>query len=85
MQWNYFLNPIQTQILDGRPLIQLQDGIKPTRPLAFRKTDKETIAVWSNYAAIVQSTQQRTLIEYGVMTTEANEILATLQKEYHLK
>jgi hypothetical protein len=57
----------------------------PTHALVFRKTDKETIAVWINYAAIVQSTQERTLIEYNTMMTEANEIIEALQKNYHLK
>jgi hypothetical protein len=78
------LNPFQVQIMDSRSLIQIQDGIIPTHPLVFRKTDKETIAVWINYAAIVQSTQQRTLVEYNTMMTEANEIIQALQKEYHL-
>jgi len=79
-----FYNPLGVQIMDSRSLIQIQDGIIPTHPLVFRKTDKETIAVWINYAAIVQSTQQRTLVEYNAMLTEANEIIRALQKEYHL-
>jgi hypothetical protein len=78
-----FYNPLGVQIMDSRPLIQIQDGITPTHPLVFRKTDKETIAVWINYAAIVQSTQARTLVEYNTMLTEANEIIEALQKEYH--
>jgi len=79
-----FYNPFQVQILDSRCVIQIQDGITPTHSLAFRKTDKETIALWINYAAIVQSTQERTLVEYNTMLTQANEIIEALQKEYHL-
>ena len=78
-----FLQPFQVQILDSRCVIQIQDGITPTHSLAFRKTDKETIALWINYAAIVQSTQERTLLEYNAMLTQANEIIEALQKEYH--
>lgn len=80
-----FYNPLQVQILDSRDVIQIQDGIIPTHPLVFRKSDKETIAVWINYAAIVQSTQQRTLVEYNIMMTKANEIIEVLQREYHLE
>lgn len=80
-----FYNPMQVQILDGRSLIQIQDGHIPTHPLVFRKTDKETIAVWINYAAIVQSTQQRTLVEYHIMMTLASEVINTLQKDYNLQ
>jgi hypothetical protein len=79
-----FYNPLQVEILDSRDVIQIQDGIMPTHPLVFRKTDKETIAVWINYAAIVQSTQERTSIEYDIMMTEANEIIGALQNEYRL-
>jgi hypothetical protein len=79
-----FYNPLQVQILDSRCVIQIQDGITPTHPLVFRKTDKETIATWINYAAIVQSTQARTLIEYKIMMKEAIEIIETLQKTYRL-
>ena len=78
-----FYNPFQVQILDSRSVIRIQDGITPAHPLVFRKTDKETIALWINYAAIVQSTQERTLIEYNVMRTKANEIIEALQKDYH--
>jgi len=78
------LNPFQVQIVDSRSLIQIQDGIIPTHSLVFRKTDKETIAVWINYVAIVQSTQQRTLVEYNTMMTEADEIIQALEKEYRL-
>jgi hypothetical protein len=78
-----FYNPLQVQILDSRCVIQIQDGSIPTHPLVFRKTDKETIAVWINYAAIVQSTQERTLIEYNTMMTQANDIIEALQKAYH--
>ncbi|HEX7904787.1 MAG TPA: hypothetical protein VF487_13005, partial [Chitinophagaceae bacterium] len=44
------LNPFILQVVDARPIIQLQDGTPPTHPLVFRKTDKETIALWINYA-----------------------------------
>ena len=80
-----FYNPFQVQVLDSRSVIRIQDGLPPAHPLVFRKTDKETIALWINYAAIVQSTQQRTLIEYNTMMTQANEIIAALQNEYHLR
>ena len=79
------LNPFMLQIMDARSLIQIQDGTLPTHPLVFRKTDKETIALWINYAVVVQSTQERTVIEYSSMLAKAKEIILALQKEYHLK
>jgi len=79
------LNPFILQILDVRSLIQIQDGAPPTHMLVFRKTDKETIALWINYASVVQSTQERTVIEYNSMLAKAKQIILALQKEYHLK
>jgi len=79
------LNPFALQVMDARPLIQLQDGSPLTHPLVFRKTDKETIALWINYATIVQSTQKRTVTEYNSMLEKAKETLLALQKEYHLE
>ena len=79
------LNPFVLNIVDIRSIIQIQDGKRPTYPLVFRKTDKETIALWINYATVVQSTQQRTVVEYDAMLTKAKQIITALQKEYHLK
>ena len=79
------VNPFVMQIIDIRSVIQLQDGSVPTHPLIFRKTDKETIATWINYAAVVQSTQQRTIVEYDAMLTQADKIITELKKQYHLK
>jgi len=79
------LNPFILQVLDARALIQIQDGTRPTHPLVFRKTDKETMAMWINYAAVVQSTQERTVVEYNSMLEKAKQIILSLQKEYHLK
>ncbi len=79
------LNPFVIHILDARPLIQIQNGTPPTRPLAFRKTDSETLALWINYATVVQSTQERTVVEYKIMLEKAKQIITALQKEYHLK
>jgi hypothetical protein len=79
-----FYNPLQIKILDVRSVIQIQDGAKPSHPLVFRKTDKETISLWINYSAVVQSTQARTLFEYHIMLKKARQIMAVLQKEYHL-
>jgi hypothetical protein len=76
-----FYNPLQVQNPGQQGCYSIQDGITPTHPLVFRKTDKETIAVWINYAAIVQSTQERTLIEYNTMMTEANEIYTSASKK----
>jgi hypothetical protein len=78
-------NPLQTQILDVRSVIQIQDRVIPTHSLVFRNTTKETIALWINYAAIVQSTQERTLIEYNSMIEKAKQIIEELKKEYHLE
>jgi|SRR5260221_4694780 len=78
-------NPFLIQVIDSRIVIQIQNGHIPTHPLVFRKTDKETIALWINYAAGIQSTQERAVIEYDIMLRKAKEIIATLQKEYHLK
>lgn len=80
-----FYNPLQAQIVDSRALIQIQDGMAPTHELVFRKTDTETIALWINYGAIVQSTQQRTLVEYSTMMAQAGEIISTLKKDYNLE
>ena len=79
------LNPFMLQVLDARPIIQIQDGALPTHPLVFRKTDKETIALWINYATVVQSTQERTVVEYNNMLVKAKQMILALQKEYHLK
>ncbi|HEX7903488.1 MAG TPA: hypothetical protein VF487_06390, partial [Chitinophagaceae bacterium] len=79
------LNPFILQVVDARPIIQLQDGTPPTHPLVFRKTDKETIALWINYATVVQSTQERTVVEYNTMLVKAKQIILALQEEYHLK
>ena len=79
------LNPFILQVLDVRSVIQIQDGVLPTHPLVFRKTDEETIALWINYAAVVQSTQERTVIEYDSMLAKAKQIILALQKEYHVK
>ena len=77
-------NPFIIHILDIRPGIEIQNGGQPTHPLVFRKTDKETIALWINYATVVQSTQQRTMTEYDSMLKKAKQILEELEKEYHL-
>ena len=58
------LNPLVFQIMDARSTIQIQNGLSPTHPLTLRKTDSETIALWINYATAVQSTQERTVVEY---------------------
>ena len=79
------LNPFMIHVLDARALIQLQNGSPLTHPLVFRKTDPETIALWINYATVVQSTQERTVVEYMAMREKAKEIILALQKEYHLK
>jgi hypothetical protein len=88
IQSNYaanYLNPFMLQVMDARPLIQIQDGIRPTHVLVFRKTDKETIALWINYTTVIQSTQQRTVVEYNTMLAQAKQIITALQKEYYLK
>lgn len=79
------LNPFVLQIMDARSLIQIQDGTVLSHPLAIRKTDMETIALWINYATVVQSTQQRTVVEYDIMLAKAKEIILALKKEYHLE
>ena len=79
------LNPFVIHVLDARALIQLQNGSPLTHPLGFRKTDPETIALWINYATVVQSTEERTVVEYVAMLEKAKEIIMALQKEYHLK
>jgi len=78
-------NPFLMQIVDIRAGIQIQDGARPTHTLVFRKTDKETIALWINYASVVQSTKQRTVIEYDNMLIKARKIMEELKKEYHLE
>ena len=78
-------NPFLIQVVDIRAGIQIQDGGRPTHTLVFRKTNKETIALWINYATVVQSTQQRTVVEYYAMLTQAKQIILALQNEYHLK
>jgi len=79
------LNPFVMQVMDARPLIQMQDGKAPENPLAFRKTDKETIALWINYATVCQSTQERVVVEYNIMLGKARQIIEELKKQYHLK
>jgi hypothetical protein len=79
------LNPLIFHILDARPTIQIQNGESPTHSLVFHKTDNETIALWINYATAVQSTQERTVVEYITMLEKAKQIIPALQKEYHLK
>ena len=78
-------NPFMYHVVDIRSVIQIQDGVPPTHALVFRKTDEETIALWINYATVVQSTQERTVIEYNSMLEKANQIIAALQREYNLK
>jgi hypothetical protein len=79
------LNPFILHVLDARSLIQIQDSRLPDHPLVFRKTDNETTALWINYAVVVQSTQERTVVEYNIMLEKAKQIMAALQNEYHLK
>ena len=78
------LNPFVMQILDLRSVIQIQDGKIPTYPLVFRKTDKEVIGLWINYASASQSTQERAVFEYNIMLTKAKQIIIALKKEYNL-
>jgi hypothetical protein len=83
---NYAANlliPFTVHSLDFRVLAQIQNGIPPSYPLTFRKTDDETIALWINYAVLTQSTQQRTVVEYETMLVKAREIIATIGKVYH--
>ncbi len=79
------LNPFVFQIMDARPVIEMQNGASPTHPLVFRKTDPETIALWINYATAVQSTQERTVVEYNTMLAKADQLILALQEEYHLQ
>ena len=79
------LNPFVLQLMDIRPVIEIQDGKMPTHPLTFFKTDKETLSLWINYLSVSQSTQERTVVEYDTMLSKANQLIAALQKEYHLK
>jgi hypothetical protein len=79
------LNPFMMNIMDARVLIQLQNNQQPTRPLVFRKTDKETVSLWINYATVVQSTQERSVVEYHAMLSKAEQVIKTLKKEYHLE
>ncbi len=79
------LNPFIFHIVDSRPLIQMQNGLAPTYPLVFHKTDPQTIALWINYATVVQSTQERTVIEYNTMLTMARRIIDELKENYHLE
>lgn len=53
--------------------------------MVIRNIDKETANLWINYATIVQSTQQRALIEYNIMLSMAKQIMSALQKEYGLE
>jgi len=79
------LIPFMSHILDVRSVIQIQDGALPTYPLVFRKSDKESIALWINYVAVAQSTLKRTVVEYDSMLEKAKQIIGALQKEYRLK
>ncbi len=78
------LNPFVLHVLDIRSVIQIQDGKSPAYPMVFRKTDKETIALWINYATVTQSTQQRTVVEYNTMLEKAKHLITALKIEYHL-
>ncbi len=80
-----FLNPLQVRLLELRSVIQIQDDVAITHPLIIRNADQETIALWINYAAIVQSTQQRTLVEYNNMLSMARQIIDALKKQYSLE
>ena len=79
------MNPFLLGVVDIRPAIQMQDGRLPTHPLVIRKTDKETIALWINYATVSQSTQERTVVEYKIMLEKAKQIIEELRREYHLE
>ena len=78
------LNPFVLHIVDVRSVIQIQDGKLPTYPLVFRKTDKETISLWINYASVSQSTQERAVVEYKIMLEKAKQLMEALKNEYHL-
>jgi len=76
------LIPFLVSIIDKRPLYQIQDGKTPTYPLVFRKADKETIALWINYMAIVKATRSKTMVEYINMQERAKKIIALIEQEY---
>jgi hypothetical protein len=78
-------NPFLMQLIDIRAAIQIQDGAVVSHSLVFRKTDNETIAMWINYASVVQSTQQRTIVEYDNMLARAKQVIEVLKREYHLE
>ncbi len=79
------LNPLIFQIMEARSVIQMQNGLAPTHPLVFRIKDKDVIYLWINYATAVQSTQERTVVEYIGMLEKAEEVIDELKKEYHIK
>ncbi len=76
------LIPFLVGIIDKRPIYQLQDGKPVTYPLVFRKLDRETIALWINYMAIVKATRHKTLIEYIKMLELAKKIIVIIESEY---
>jgi hypothetical protein len=76
------LIPFLVHIIDKRPLYQLQDGNEPTYPLVFLKADKETVALWINYMAIVKATRNRAMVEYIRMLEMAKKIIVTIESEY---
>jgi hypothetical protein len=79
------LNPLIFRIADSRAMIQIQNGMVPTHPLVFHKTDAETIGLWINYATAVQSTQERTVVEYDSMLRMANRIILAIKQEYNIE
>jgi hypothetical protein len=79
------LIPFILHILDSRSLIDIQNGSIPSRPLTIRKSDKETIALWINYATVTQSTQQRAVVEYEAMLYKAKRVIEALQSEFNLE
>lgn len=76
------LMPFLVSVLDKRPVYQIQEGLRPTYPLVFRKEDKETLSIWINYMAIVQATRTRTMVEYKDMLERAKKIIELIEKEY---
>ncbi len=78
------INPFIVQIMDARALINMQNEKAPGYPLKFRKHDPETLALWINYATMVQSTQERTVVEYRILLEKAREIIGALKAEYKL-
>jgi hypothetical protein len=76
------LIPFLVGVLDKRPVYQIQNGMPPTHPLVFRKSDKETVALWINYMAIVKATRNNTLVEYANMLERGKKIIAMIEKEY---